>query len=236
MSSYSNLSSSLGVKLEAYAPSLGLSNLNREKRETQFPEKLWPDNRSIVKESTEIEKPNEKLVQNNYTYRLRVPIILTKNINSSSTVKVESPCSIQNTHAFRRLQSVIHQNLVYLIEGFQSGGKFYIVYEYHHLAISLSYAATNVRFSEVDIATISNIGECLIKRRSRDSIKEDIEAIGSIVTLLSDRPTHIGDPKQGLGIPSLSKLAQSFIEKANTSSSVEDLLKIERKSFFIWQT
>ena len=162
------------------------SNLNREKRETQFPKKLWPDNRSIVKESTEIEKPNEKLVQNNYAYRLGVPIIPTENINSSSTVKVESPAqyhlsyninqagpgviglkdtenlptyflkqySIQNTHAFRRLQSIIHQNLVYLIEGFQSGGKFYIVYEYHHLAISLSYIATNVRFSEADIATI----------------------------------------------------------------------------------
>ncbi|KAJ5285795.1 hypothetical protein N7524_001101, partial [Penicillium chrysogenum] len=65
--------------------------------------KLWPDNRSIVKESTKIEKPNKKL--------------------------------------------------------------------------------------------IANIGECLIKRRSRDSIKEDIEAIRSIVTLLSDRLTYIGDPK-----------------------------------------
>ena len=34
-----------------------------------------------------------------------------------------------------------------------------------------------------------------MKRRSGDGIKEDIEAIGSIVTLLSDRPTYIGDPK-----------------------------------------
>ncbi|KAJ5821840.1 uncharacterized protein N7525_011124, partial [Penicillium rubens] len=42
---------------------------------------------------------------------------------------------------------------------------------------------------------IVNIGECLIKRRSRDGIKEDIEAIRSIVTLLSDRLTYIGDPK-----------------------------------------
>lgn len=65
-----------------------------------------------------------------------------------------------------------------------------------------------------------------MKRRSRDGIKEDIEAIGSIVTSLSDRPTHLGDPKQGLGMPSLSKLAQSFVEKANTSSSAEDLLKV----------
>lgn len=73
---------------------------------------------------------------------------------------------------------------------------------------------------------IVNIGECLIKRRSRDSIKEDIEAIGSIVTLLSNRLTYVGDPKQGLGMPSLSKLAQLFIEKANTSSSAEDLLKV----------
>ncbi|KAJ5153988.1 uncharacterized protein N7500_009427, partial [Penicillium coprophilum] len=95
----------------------------------------------IVKESTEIEKPNKKLVQNNYIYRLRVPIIPTKNINSSLTIKT------------------------------------------------------------------ANIGECLIKRRSRDSIKEDIEAIRSIVTSLSDRLTHLGDPKQGLGIPCLSKLA-----------------------------
>ncbi|KAJ5159061.1 uncharacterized protein N7500_008712, partial [Penicillium coprophilum] len=91
------------------------------------------DKESIVKESTKIKKPNKKLVQNNYIYRLRVPIILTKNINSLSTIKVESP--------------------------------------------------------------IVNIGECLIKRRSRDSIKEHIEAIRSIVTSLSDRLTYLGDPK-----------------------------------------
>ncbi|KAJ5174061.1 uncharacterized protein N7500_001992, partial [Penicillium coprophilum] len=132
------------------------SNLNREKRKTQFPKKLWLDKESIVKESTEIKKPNKKLVQNNYIYRLRVPIILTKNINSLLTIKVESPCSIQNTHTFRQVQSIIHQNLTV------------------------------------------NIGECLIKRRSRDSIKEDIEAIRSIMTLLSDRLTYLGDPKQGL--------------------------------------
>ncbi|OQE10100.1 hypothetical protein PENFLA_c094G10071 [Penicillium flavigenum] len=171
------------------------SNLNREKRETQFPEKLWPDNGSIVKESTEIEKPNEKLVQNNYAYRLGVPIIPTENINSSSTVKVESPAQ-------------------------------------YHLSYNIDQAGPGV-IGLKDTENLptcflkqSNIGECLMKRRSRDGIKEDIEAIGSIVTSLSDRPTHVGDPKQGLGMPSLSKLAQSFVEKANTSSSAEDLLKV----------
>ncbi|KAJ5473502.1 hypothetical protein N7475_003068, partial [Penicillium sp. IBT 31633x] len=42
---------------------------------------------------------------------------------------------------------------------------------------------------------IVNIGECIIKKRSRDGIKEDIKAIRSIMTLLSNRLTYLGDPK-----------------------------------------
>ncbi|KAJ5454930.1 hypothetical protein N7530_012699 [Penicillium desertorum] len=198
---------------------------------------LWSDKKSVANEST-FEQPNEKL-----GYRLGILIILSESSDSLAAVKMESP----NTHAFRRLQSVTHQNLVCLIEGFQSGGKFYIVYEYHHLAISLSCVVTNVGFSEADIATICNeilrgvifihyelktscrlldcsnillvskgetkIGECLMKRKSRDGIKGDIEAIRSIMTSLSDLSTHLGDPN-----PS--------VEKANTSNSVEDQVKV----------
>ncbi|KAJ5471305.1 hypothetical protein N7530_008662 [Penicillium desertorum] len=50
-------------------------------------------------------------------------------------------------------------------------------------------------------------------KMSRDGIKGDIEAIRSIMTSLSDLPTHLGDHN-----PS--------VEKANTSNSVEDQVKV----------
>ncbi|KAJ5465935.1 hypothetical protein N7530_009722 [Penicillium desertorum] len=49
--------------------------------------------------------------------------------------------------------------------------------------------------------------------KSRDGIKGDIEAIRSIMTSLSDLPTHLG-------------YHNPSVEKANTSNSVEDQVKV----------
>jgi serine/threonine protein kinase len=165
-----------------------------------------------------------------------------------------------------------------LVDSFQSGERFHLVYEYEHLAISLGCAATNVRFSDADIATIckevlqgleyvhselktsycsldcsnilltwqgqvkigmstdgdmnqsnftvANVGECLVRKRSGDNIREDIKAIGSIVVSLSDRPTNIYDSDQDSSMAPLSEPARLFVQKAQTSHSVKEIMKV----------
>lgn len=63
-------------------------------------------------------------------------------------------CEARKSRYARNLQAISHTNLISLLDYFQSGQTFYLVYEYEHLAISLGCIAGIVEFSEADIATL----------------------------------------------------------------------------------
>lgn len=54
----------------------------------------------------------------------------------------------------RGLKFASHRNILSLIDHFQSRDTLHLVYEYKHLAISLSYIIGNVQFSDTDIAIV----------------------------------------------------------------------------------
>lgn len=58
---------------------------------------------------------------------------------------------------------------------------------------------------------VANIGECLVKKRSGDNIREDIKAIRSIMVSLSDRPTSIYNSDQDSSKAPLSEPARLFV-------------------------
>ncbi|KAJ5366663.1 hypothetical protein N7541_000604, partial [Penicillium brevicompactum] len=97
-----------------------------------------------------------------------------------------------------------------------------------HSALRTPYGLLN--FSNVLLTwqgevKLANIGECLLKKNYSDTINKDIQDVGSIVVLLSDRTAALLESSHDLNTSPLSRLAHSFVQRTKKDTTAEKLIQ-----------
>jgi hypothetical protein len=89
--------------------------------------------------------------------------------------------------------------------------------------------AFNLNFTNSQEA---NIGECLLKKDSADTMQKDIQDVGSIVVFLSDRTAAVLESSDDLNTSPLSRLAYLFVQKSKRDTTAESMAKVSISCIF----
>jgi serine/threonine protein kinase len=76
----------------------------------------------------------------------------------------------------------------------------------------------------------ANIGECLLKKNTSDTIQKDIQDVGSIVVFLSDRTAALLESSHELNTSPLSQLAHLFVQRSKEDTTAEEMIRVSISS------
>ncbi|CAG8133944.1 unnamed protein product [Penicillium nalgiovense] len=103
-----------------------------------------------------------------------------------------------------------------------------------HLVLRTSYGLldfSNILLTWQGEVKLANIGECLLNKHTSITIRKDIQDVGSMIVFLSDRTISLLQSNNGLDMPSLSRLAHSFVQKTKEDTTVEQLVNVSISDF-----